>query len=257
MGRPPRRDLVQQAAGASAGVEQPMFLLGPARSGTSLLYRMLCLHPRVAYISNFQRRLPGFAPVAGLDRLPRRLPGMRRAIWFPDGSNAYVYGRRRSWRERVFPAPVEGESVFARCGIPEAPPAAGMPVTANPLLAAGVRAATPVRRRRCRGLEAHREQPADPSARGHLSRSPVRPHRPGRARGGELAGQGRLVGGQLRLVGRDDAARVGHDWGATPGRSAHATGWRSFERSRSVSSGSPQIACSASATSRWSPIRWP
>jgi hypothetical protein len=36
-------------AGAAAG---PLFLVGVPRSGTTLLYKLLCLHPDVAYISN-------------------------------------------------------------------------------------------------------------------------------------------------------------------------------------------------------------
>ena len=53
-----------------------MFLVGAARSGTSLLYRALCLHPDVAYVSNYVRRAlegayPGLAEaeVVVLDKL--------------------------------------------------------------------------------------------------------------------------------------------------------------------------------------------
>jgi hypothetical protein len=132
---PPQSAARHGRAETGRSAERPLFLLGPARSGTSLLYRTLCLHPQVAYICNYQRRAPGLSPVALFDRLPRLVPGTRRRIWFPEGSNAYVYGRRRSWLERGFPAPVEGEAVFARCGVPEFPPAAGMPTAANPELA--------------------------------------------------------------------------------------------------------------------------
>ena len=30
---------------------RPVFLLGPARSGTSLLYKALCLHPQAGYFA--------------------------------------------------------------------------------------------------------------------------------------------------------------------------------------------------------------
>ena len=46
---------VGEGAGAS---EAPVFLLGPARSGTSLLYKLLCLHRDVAFISNYVARAP-------------------------------------------------------------------------------------------------------------------------------------------------------------------------------------------------------
>ena len=37
----------------------PTFLIGAARSGTSLLYKGLCLHPDAAYFNNnYVRRLP-------------------------------------------------------------------------------------------------------------------------------------------------------------------------------------------------------
>ncbi len=98
---------------------RPLFLIGPARSGTSLLYKSLCLNAEAAFISNWLRRFPGLPALAVLNRLPRRLPTLQRRVWFGGNSNAYAYGRARSWFERSFPAPVEGEPVFARCGIAE------------------------------------------------------------------------------------------------------------------------------------------
>lgn len=95
----------------------PVFLLGPARSGTSLLYKALCLHPRAGYISNWVRKYPSAPGFAALNRLPRRLAGARRSVWFGSDSNAYVYGKARSTLERVFPMPVEGEPLFTRCGL--------------------------------------------------------------------------------------------------------------------------------------------
>ena len=98
----------------------PLFLVGAPRSGTTLLYKALCLHPDVAFISNWGRRAPGLPPLALLNRLPRHLPEARRAAWFgPEAANAYAYGRRRPLWERLFPAPVEGEPLYRRCGIGE------------------------------------------------------------------------------------------------------------------------------------------
>ncbi|MGH2704208.1 MAG: sulfotransferase family protein [Actinomycetota bacterium] len=100
----------------------PLFLIGAPRSGTSLLYKVLCLHPGVSWISNWVRRFPAVPALSALNRLPSRLPPLQRLVWFGGDSNAYVYGRRRALLERLFPMPVEGEPLFARAGIPEHPP---------------------------------------------------------------------------------------------------------------------------------------
>ena len=99
----------------------PVFVIGAARSGTSLLYKALCLHPQAAYISNWVARFPRLPWLAALNRLPPRLPKMRDQVWFAEGSNAYVYGRRRPLHERLFPMPVEGEPLYAMCGISDPP----------------------------------------------------------------------------------------------------------------------------------------
>jgi len=97
----------------------PTFLIGAARSGTSLLYKGLCLHPDAAYFNNYLRRVPTHTSVSVANRLARRTPGHRRQVWFSGGSNAYVYSRARRLRDRLYPMPVEGEPVFVACGIPE------------------------------------------------------------------------------------------------------------------------------------------
>jgi Sulfotransferase family len=98
----------------------PLFIVGAPRSGTSLLYKLLCLHPEAAWISNWSRRAPGVAAVAGLNRVTARFPATRRSVWFgSDAANAYVYGRRRALWERLYPMPVEGEPVYRHCGIGE------------------------------------------------------------------------------------------------------------------------------------------
>jgi hypothetical protein len=95
---------------------EPTFILGPARSGTSLLYKLLCLHPDAAWISNWVARYPMYPQLAALNRLARRLPAAARTVWFGRDSNAYVYGRRRPPLHRAFPMPVEGEPVYASAG---------------------------------------------------------------------------------------------------------------------------------------------
>lgn len=97
-------------------MKPPTFLVGAPRSGTSLLYRALALHPEVAYISNWVQRFPVLPQLSALNRLASRMPVRRSAAWFPEG-NAYVYGRHRERFDRVFPAPAEGEPVFSRAGV--------------------------------------------------------------------------------------------------------------------------------------------
>ena len=85
------------------------------------MYKGLCLHPDVAFISNWSARFPGLPVVAGLNRVTRRLPSRSRQAWFGGGrclrlrnlpaaarSSVPLSGRRR--------ARVHGERV---CSGPE------------------------------------------------------------------------------------------------------------------------------------------
>jgi Sulfotransferase family len=106
-------------AGAPAA-PGPLFLVGAPRSGTSLLYKALCLHPDTAWISNWLRRAPGVGALGLLNRVAPRFPETRRRVWFGGGDgNAYVYAAPRSLADRLFPMPVEGEPVYRRCGVGE------------------------------------------------------------------------------------------------------------------------------------------
>ena len=108
-----------------------MFLIGAPRSGTSLLYKCLALHPDLGYISNYNERLPRWESVSLLNRIPARLPTARRTVWFGgEGGNAYVYNGRRPLAHKLLPMPTEGESLFARCGLPEAAPPDDLPTPA-------------------------------------------------------------------------------------------------------------------------------
>jgi hypothetical protein len=106
-----------------------VFIVGAARSGTTLLYKALCLHPDIAYISNWVARFPRIPRVAALNRAARLMPATAQRVWFGSDSNAYVYGERRPLRDRLFPMPVEGEPVYGRCGIRK--PGAGDVVAAE------------------------------------------------------------------------------------------------------------------------------
>jgi hypothetical protein len=123
---PGEDDVNERSAGA------PVFIIGPARSGTTLLYKALCLHRRVAYISNWVSRF-GWRPLAALDRIPRIFPGTTRKLWFGEDANAYRYGRSRAVLERLFPAPVEGEPVYVRAGV--ARPGGPAPADLDPVVA--------------------------------------------------------------------------------------------------------------------------
>jgi hypothetical protein len=100
--------------------DNPLFLVGAARSGTSLLYRLLCQHPDVTYINQYVRRAPALPQLAALNRVPRAHPDWQERTWFSETGNAYVYGQRRGRMQRAFPQPVEGEPFFQRWGLPPA-----------------------------------------------------------------------------------------------------------------------------------------
>lgn len=114
-----RRDRSRTYSHAS---ERPAFLVGAPRSGTTLLYKILCMHPEAAWISNWVRSSPRATALAAFNRIPAWLPTLQRRAWFAGGSNAYVYGKRRATWERVFPMPVEGEPIFERVGITDPGP---------------------------------------------------------------------------------------------------------------------------------------
>lgn len=97
----------------------PVFIVGAGRSGTTLLYKMLCLHPDIAWISNYVARLPSLSWLSVLNRVTRLSGKIRRSIWFGKDSNAYFTNHKSIMR--AFPSPVEGERIFRRCGIPRFP----------------------------------------------------------------------------------------------------------------------------------------
>ncbi len=104
------RNLDDQMTGARVA-----FLVGAGRSGTTLLYKLLCLHPQVAYISNYENRFRWFPDGLACRAVAGRTNAKLRA-WFKQGGNAYFV--KRPWLQRLFPTPHEGESVFASCGVP-------------------------------------------------------------------------------------------------------------------------------------------
>jgi hypothetical protein len=101
-----------------------VFIVGAGRSGTTLLYKMLCLHPEVAYISNYESRLPWFPDGIAARAVSWRLDQKLRA-WFNRGGNAYF--TNRPVLKKAFPTPHEGESVFEACGVPLFPARGELP----------------------------------------------------------------------------------------------------------------------------------
>ncbi|HYN99137.1 MAG TPA: sulfotransferase [Actinomycetota bacterium] len=114
------RTLLPVGNPSPAKPEGPLFLVGAPRSGTTLVYKMLCLHPETAWISNWNRVAPGMRSLSALNRFAPLMPNARHRAWFGENSNAYVYGAGRGLRQRLVPAPVEGEPLFRRAGLGEA-----------------------------------------------------------------------------------------------------------------------------------------
>jgi len=83
----------------------PLFIIGPPRSGTTLLYQVLTTYYRLAYISNFSEKFYR-APVSGvlLERLlsvPAGKPGYRFEYGYIPGPGA-PHEAARFWKE-IFP----------------------------------------------------------------------------------------------------------------------------------------------------------
>ena len=91
------------------------FLVGAGRSGTTLLYKVLCLHSDIAYLNNYHNRLPWLRADL-LSKLALREPHSKMAAWFNDAGNAYFVNR--PWLKKLIPTPVEGEAFLASCGLP-------------------------------------------------------------------------------------------------------------------------------------------
>lgn len=94
---------------------RPVFLIGPGRSGTTLLYKLLCLHPAIAYPTSIEQRFP-WVPGRLSGRVRAHSFGIKLRAWFGSQGNAY-YTRRR-WIDRLVPAPAECEALYRRSGTP-------------------------------------------------------------------------------------------------------------------------------------------
>jgi len=82
-------------------LKRPLFIVGCGRSGTTIVYELLCEHPDLAWFSNYAERWPAFPQLETLTRL-RDIGAIRRSP------------------SRFVPLPVEGHDLWDRCGPQEA-----------------------------------------------------------------------------------------------------------------------------------------
>jgi hypothetical protein len=76
---------------------RPLFIVGCGRSGTTIVYELLCEHPDLAWFSSYAERWPAFPQLETLTRL-RDIGAIRRSP------------------SRFVPMPVEGHDLWDRCG---------------------------------------------------------------------------------------------------------------------------------------------
>ena len=50
-------------------IKKPIFIIGSGRSGTTILYRLLCLHPDLCWFSNYSNRFPYLPVLSSIQRL--------------------------------------------------------------------------------------------------------------------------------------------------------------------------------------------
>lgn len=94
---------------------RPVFILGPGRSGTTLLYKLLALQHDVGYVSNFDARSPRWFPSPLLNRMTACHYQLKKWAWFSGSGDANM--PRRSWAKKLVPTPSEGEPIYRRSGI--------------------------------------------------------------------------------------------------------------------------------------------
>lgn len=90
-----------------------VFVVGPAQSGSRLLYRLLCLHPEVAYVSNLEGRFP-WLPVAVTGRLRPHRYSSKLQQWFGSRPDAPVDPGIRRLLGRMIPIPADAEVLCGR-----------------------------------------------------------------------------------------------------------------------------------------------
>jgi hypothetical protein len=84
--------------GQDTGIERPIFVVGPGRAGSTLLYRLLCRHPDLVWFSSLTTRFPRYPSLAAFNRLY--------PIRQTSGKAPFA---------RFIPAPSEGYEVWDYC----------------------------------------------------------------------------------------------------------------------------------------------
>ncbi len=92
-------------------IQKPIFIIGSIRSGTTILYGLLSVHPEVCWFSNHTNRYPDFSGLAAIQRMldiPFLGARMKRAI---------ISKKPIPPRLNVVPWPDEGDHIYhSYCG---------------------------------------------------------------------------------------------------------------------------------------------
>ncbi|KHD05573.1 hypothetical protein PN36_04350 [Candidatus Thiomargarita nelsonii] len=90
-------------------------IVGAGRSGTTLLYKLLCLHPDIVYLSRYNIVFPSIPYFSLINRILKNNLILKRNKWFEDDGNAYFLAQ--TFIDRLIPMPREGENFYNFCGL--------------------------------------------------------------------------------------------------------------------------------------------
>lgn len=79
------------------------------------------MHNDIAYLCNYLLRFPEKPSFAYLQRLSSKFPNLKHSAWFEKSGNAYIAHSKLKGLLFWIPNPVEGEAIYASCGIPLMP----------------------------------------------------------------------------------------------------------------------------------------